>query len=81
MEVHVAEDVDPKIDEKECAKRLNCTPRFLQNDRTRNDCIPYYKIGDLVRYDWGEVCRHLQTKRPKRCAQRAKELHGQQGVA
>ena len=77
----MSKHVEPKLTEKELAKRLDCTVRFLQNDRTRNDCIPYYKIGDLVRYDWDEVCRDLQTKRPKRCAQRATELHGQQGVA
>jgi len=50
--------VEPFIDKREVARRLNKTVRTADN-WMRRGLLPYYKIGRSVSFKWSEVEAHL----------------------
>ena len=53
--------VEPFIDKKETAKRLDCGVRTLDN-WMRLGLVPYYKISRKVCFKWSEVAAALKEK-------------------
>ena len=43
------------VDEVEAAKAIGMSVHFLRKDRRDKRLIPFYRIGDCVRYDLGRV--------------------------
>lgn len=43
------------LNEQELASALGMSVSFLQKDRCTRRLIPYYRIGDSIRYDVGRV--------------------------
>jgi hypothetical protein len=43
------------VGEKEAAKALNMSVAWLRKDRRTKRIIPFFKLGDAVRYDLGRV--------------------------
>lgn len=51
---------DTFLHKKDLARRLNVSMRTL--DRwLQCGYIPSYKVGNLVRFDWTDVCGHLRS--------------------
>ena len=50
--------VEPYIKKREVARRLERTPRTVEN-MMRDGKIPFYRIGNRVLFRWSEVQNHL----------------------
>ena len=48
------------ITEKELAEKLQVSIPKLRLDRVKNRGIPYFKIGNLCRYNMDQVMKHLE---------------------
>ena len=49
------------LNEQELASALGMSVSFLQKDRCTRRLIPYYRIGDSIRYDVGRVREALNN--------------------
>jgi hypothetical protein len=49
------ENVRIAVDEKQCAEAIRMSVHFLRKDRMGKRIIPFYRIGDCIRYDLGRV--------------------------
>jgi hypothetical protein len=77
-------DVIPRIavDETEAAKAIGMSVHFLRKDRRTKRLIPFFRIGDCIRYDLGRVREALAAveeggTRPKPRVARSTPLGGQ----
>ena len=52
-------EVEWFIDKPEVGRRLNASQRTVEQ-WMREGLLPYYKIGNLVRFRWNEVEAHLR---------------------
>jgi excisionase family DNA binding protein len=50
------------LTEKQIAKALQVSIPKLRKDRVEQKGIPYFKIGNLVRYSMDQVMKHLEDK-------------------
>ena len=50
--------VEPYINKREVARRLNRTVRCVDN-MMRRGMLPYYKLGYRVAFRWSEIQNHL----------------------
>jgi predicted DNA-binding transcriptional regulator AlpA len=50
--------VEPYINKREVARRLNRTVRCIDN-MMRRGLLPYYKLGYRVAFRWSEIQQHL----------------------
>ncbi len=50
------------VPDSELAKLLNVSVAFLRKDRIRKRTIPFYRVGNLVRYDVDLVRRTLLAR-------------------
>jgi hypothetical protein len=48
------------LTEKQIAKALQVSIPKLRKDRVKQTGIPYFKIGNLVRYSMDQVMKHLE---------------------
>jgi hypothetical protein len=48
------------LKEKEVAETLQVSIPKLRKDRVKQVGIPYFKIGNLVRYSMDQVMKHLE---------------------
>lgn len=51
------------LTEKEVASHFAISVKKLQKDRSRNEGIPYLKIGSSVRYEWQEIQKYTSLIR------------------
>ncbi len=52
---HTNETPRIAIDETEAAAAIGMSVHFLRKDRRTKRLIPFYRIGDCVRYDIGRI--------------------------
>ena len=50
------------VNEKTVADQLNISVAKLRMDRVKKRGLPFYKIGNLVRYNMDQVLKHLEAK-------------------
>ena len=48
------------VNEKTLADQLNISVAKLRMDRVKKRGLPFYKIGNLVRYNIDQVFKHLE---------------------
>ncbi len=49
---------EPFIDKREVSRRLQAGLRTI-DEWMRQGLLPYYKVGNSVRFKWSEIERHL----------------------
>ena len=60
MTASIQSELEPLLDENECARLLNESPRTTQSRRVRGEGPPYVKNGRSVRYRPSDVRAYIE---------------------
>ena len=63
MQNKETEDHDALLNQAQVARILGVTEKFLEARRVRGGCIPFCKIGSLVRYRRADVNAWIESRR------------------